>query len=152
MIFDCCSVLPLQVESTGNGVILALSATGFERDFSGSAPGPGTSSFTHALVDELAKKANAYRSSSNCPPISDVQLHGALVTRLSAQTPSVIRGENGEPQQTADFRYKFEIRRRTPHYQFLSSNKYAFRWIICRATGLTVRYLTHLRRKPSYHR
>ena len=126
LIFDSCSALPLQITSTGKGVISALSATGFEGGFRGCTPGPGSTSFTNALINVLVEGVNANRSSGeNCHPWSDIQIHGALVSRLARQDSSARRHKNGWLSETPgpNSRIATGLMAGTPYYQFLSQNK-----------------------------
>ncbi|KAK3384604.1 hypothetical protein B0T24DRAFT_544890 [Lasiosphaeria ovina] len=116
LLFDSCQAVPSSVMSSGKGIILAITATGFEPGAIAAEVGPD--SFTQSLVDELALFANSGW------PFSDMILHASLTNRLKIRIPSLIKKHDGSLQVDDCGRPFFEqFRRKTPHYIFLSKGK-----------------------------
>ncbi|KAM7213271.1 NACHT domain containing protein [Rhypophila decipiens] len=126
LLLDSCQALPQHFDSTGKGVAAVITATGFEHGLAGIAPGVGSHSFTHALVEVLGRMSISSDAGAGHrqEPMCDTRLHALMVEELRASKPSLEKHKNGEFKRDAEGRLKMEpYQRRTPHRYWLSRNK-----------------------------
>ena len=122
LLFDSCQAVPQAFDSTGKGIVSAITATGFEHGILGTAPEVGSHSFTNALIQVLG--ILSIPRESVCPPPTDVLLHSLLVTELKTCNISLDTCADGSFKKDLNGHHQaVPFRRRTPIYHWLSRNK-----------------------------
>jgi len=122
LLFDSCQAVPQAFDSTGKGIVSAITATGFEHGTVGIAPEVGSHSFTNALIQVLG--VLSIPRQSDYPPPTDVLLHSLLVTELKTYNLSLDTYADGSFKKDLNGHHRaVPFRRRTPIYHWLSRNK-----------------------------
>lgn len=124
LLFDSCQAMPHAFDTSGKGIVTALTATGFEPGAYGTAAEVGSDSFTHALIQVLGQLSIPTDTSGTPKSFTDSYLHCLLFTELSKWQPSLQKRKDGSYVRTMHGHHVVEpCRRRTPIYQLISRNK-----------------------------